>query len=99
MARHKSPSPSSKPRWECVDVKLVAAPADPKEWKYLLETLAQELYDLSHQLQGVERSGSTSNLRSYSIAHPSQIETQTPAATVTGEDGVSDGKEHHDVAA
>jgi hypothetical protein len=59
----------------------------PSEWKYLLETVAQELYDLSHQLQDGDPIG-LADSRSPSLLHLSEpIKTLTPAGVSAGEDG------------
>lgn len=85
MASHRQSSTQRKTRWECRDVKCVAAPVDPHEWQYLLETLAQELYDLSHQLREQSRSNS--------LHHPgNELEPLTPVEVTAGEDGAWNGK-------
>jgi hypothetical protein len=77
----------AKRRWECHQVKFVSVPVSVRDWRYLLETLAKELYDLSHQLR--EKS------RSNSLHHPgNKSETLIPAETTVGEDdGAWNGKQ------
>jgi hypothetical protein len=73
-----------KRRWECHQVKSVLVPVSLGDWQYLLETLAQELYDLSHQLQ--EKS------RSNSLHHPSdEPKSSTSAEVMAGESGAWHG--------
>jgi hypothetical protein len=100
MAIHKKSSlnfRNRRPRWECESVQLLANPIESTEWKYVLETVARELYDLSHQLQEthevVQATESSESNRSYSLHHPGETETPTPVATRIGEDGASNGKD------
>jgi hypothetical protein len=94
---HGQTSLKKNKRWECSNVTCVQAPVDPDEWQYLLETLAKELYDLSHQLQethdAVPTVESSESNRSYSLHHPDETGTPTPVATPTGEDGAWNGKD------
>jgi hypothetical protein len=74
-------------------VRHVAVPTDLREWKYLLETLACELYDLSHQLREVGPIRSDES-RFNSLNHPgNEFEPLTPAEVTAGEDGAWNGKE------
>ena len=51
--RRKTQSENPRPRWECEAVQLIVSQVESKEWRYALETVASELYDLSHQLRDV----------------------------------------------
>lgn len=100
--RRKTQSENPRPRWECEAVQLIASQVESKEWRYALESVASELYDLSHQLRDVGQVVQTrlnENTLSPSLRHPDEIETPTPATTVVGEDGVWNGKEPYQPAA
>lgn len=100
--RRKTQSENPRPRWECEAVQLIASQVESKEWRYALETVASELYDLSHQLRDVASVVQTrlnENTLSTSLRHPDETITPTPAENSVGEDGVWNGKEPHKLAA
>ena len=89
MGDLKPSSERTRRRWECESVKHVSVPVDSAEWKYLLETLARELYLLKDQLQDVGPSGANGNNRSESLHHPgvTDVTPLTPASVPAGENG------------
>lgn len=94
MACHRQSSLQRKRRinrWESRDVKCVPAPVDPREWQYILETLAKELYDLSYQLQD--------NPRSHSLPRPGEQLKPLTLAQAAGENGAWNGKDSLKLAA
>ena len=71
-------------------------PVDQKNWQYALESLAVELYELSHQLQDKVAVSDFDNPRSHSLPHPNHSGQQSKPlspAEPAGEDGAWNGKE------
>ena len=77
----KYPTPRKHLRWECETVQMVSVPVKSKEWQYLLETIATELYELSYQLQEPSPSAVSDTTSSL---HP--IENKKPPLTTSTED-------------
>lgn len=93
MAIHNQPFSKLTKRWQCVHIKRIATPAKSRDWQYLLETLAQELYDLGHQLQDARPIRPGDNTRSYSLPCLGEhLKTKTPAGSPAGEIGAWNGK-------
>jgi hypothetical protein len=93
--RHNLASVKKSPAaWECHHVTLVPVSVDTREWQSVLETLAQALYEFSHQLQDAGPTGSCEHTRSNSLLHP--VEETTPklsSGLEAGEYGAWNGNE------
>ena len=83
----------TRPRWSCDRVKRVRVPVDLNEWNHILEIIAKELYQWSHQLQDQETETSIScDHRSHSLIQTAiTLKPIAPARLSAGHEGEDDG--------